>query len=143
MVYHRFMPSLHKQYREAVVEINEFFDGNTNNGKRFGKYPLQYERDVAVIHGMARGWTDNAISRKLRTGGPRPVANLRKTLTKHPRQIFDIPILHKDERPNSSTHLYTCEICGSRTTTTELKARRHVASHLFSMDIIKYYGVGV
>ena len=93
------------------------------------------ERDLVVLWGMYRGWSNTFIAKKL-TSNRKSVGKRIQFFSDYPVAIFGFPVMR--ESPRS----YVCEFCGSQLSKrSEKAAREHVAGHVVEDNKIKVYGV--
>ena len=132
------MPSMEEQVRAALTTIKEYHDRRGGSERRRSSYPLGMERDIVVLWGMYRGWSNRVIADATRASG-RTIRRLVRRFANRPSLIFECPILHQGLR--GKRRLYRCEFCGALMVISERKAREHVASHLFPREVIAVHGV--
>ncbi len=125
-----------EQYKDAMSEIE-----NQPRGKdgKFSRHILPAERDTIILWGMYRGWSAVVIGHKIK----RSSHTVRKIIQQHnaePALMFRLPVLH--QRYKNRDRLFTCAFCGREMLRVREKAaREHVASHIFTKDMINEGGV--
>jgi len=127
---------LREQYKEAMLEIE-----NQPRGKdgKFSRHILPAERDAVILWGMYRGWSAVVISHKIKQSS-HTVRKIIQELNREPALIFRLPVLHL--RYKNRDRLFTCAFCGSEMLRVrERAAREHVASHVFTKEMIREGGV--
>ena len=133
------MPLLEQQTQQALTRIKIHVP--SPSGKKPGRYPLPYDRELVVIYGMWRGWTDKTICRacNMSPNSRNSIYRIRRQLYDWPRLIFRHNLYQRG--PNLRRSAYKCELCAKMISGNEHKIRVHVARHLFSEDIIRLNGV--
>ncbi len=127
---------LREQYKEAMLEIEHQVRGE--DGK-FNRRILPAERDTIILWGIYRGWSAVVIGHKIKQAS-RTVRKIVQQLNAEPALMFRLPVLHL--RYKNRDRLFTCAFCGSEMLKIrERAAREHVASHIFTKEMIKEGGV--
>ena len=134
------MPSPQMMYLQVADSLRQIkaMKRSTKTGRFVSRYPLLAERDIVVLWGMYRGWSDRSIADAIRTSD-RTVRNIRNRYYSNPRMIFHHPVLHQIVRYRAP--LWICLFCGAQLTTAEKDAREHVAMHVMSPHVFKLLGV--
>ena len=103
---------------------------------------LRYKAEFlhVLLWGMYMGWSDTSIAYHAETA-PRTVYNYKLWLCDNPGEIFRFPILRHERRLTKGTSRWRCEVCNDGIDGSEIKARKHVASHFFSFEIIQLNGI--
>ena len=122
--------SLDKLVKEAMETVRSFPKGTAGS--------LGMDRDLILIWGLYRGWSDAAIAKVLRVH-PTTVKRHMEKLTEHPSLIFRCPVMRKGIRYKKT--VWICEFCEEELEGSDREAREHVASHVCSIEQIQVEGV--
>ncbi len=111
-----------------------------NSASHVTWYPYPMERDIIIVWGMYRGWRNAAIGKKLGLSS-QTIRRLRYEFGQNPASIFNLPVLYKGYKWNKV--YYRCEFCGEMMVgVEEEEARKHVAGHIVTGEVIFMSGVG-
>ena len=99
---------------------------------------MPMERDVIILYGTWRGWTNSRVADALKCS-TKTVGRRRLQLLVEPRLIFLCPVLHQALRGKKK--VWCCEFCSASMLGPERNAREHVASHIVSRERIALSGV--
>lgn len=125
------MPTLEKQAKEAIIAIENRLKRASRTPSR---YPMQMERDIVILWGMYRGWSNPVIADALRCS-TKTVERFRHRLLRNPGLIFLCPVLHKEHKGGKP--LWRCEVCSVSMSCSEPKAREHVIAHILSRVVLR------
>ncbi len=127
---------MRKQYKEAMLEIE---NQPRRKGGKFIRRILPAERDTIILWGIYQGWSAVVIGHKIKQSS-HTVRKIIRQLNAEPALMFRLPVLH--QRYKNHDRLFICAFCGSEMLKIREKtAREHVASHVFTEQMIKEGGV--
>ena len=129
---------MQRQASEAIKTIKQSVRPRGGKKRHSSLYPVRMERDIVVLGGMYRGWSNPVIASEVRSSVS-TVEWVRRKFAQDPSLIFQCPALQRGIR--GSKPLWRCEFCEASLLVTEEDAREHVAAHLFSKEIIAIQGV--
>ena len=129
------MSTLESQAKAAMKAVASLYKRGLRASSR---YPLPMERDLIILHGMWRGWTNPMMANALKCS-TKTVSRRRIQLLVEPKLIFMCPVLHQGLRGKKK--VWRCEFCSASMLGSERKAREHVASHIVSRERIWLSGV--
>ena len=113
---------------QANTAIKAIADRYKRRSRASSRYPRPMERDLVILYGTWRGWSNLVIADALKCSA-KSVSRWRLRLSTEPKQIFRYPVLHQGLRGNKK--LWRCEACSASMLGSERKAREHVAAHFF------------
>ena len=131
-------PFVECQASEAIRVIKQSVRPRGRNKRHSSLYPVRMERDIVVLWGMYRGWSNPVIADAVKSSVS-TVERLRRRFAQDPSLVFNCPVLQQGIR--GTKPLWRCEFCGASLLVTEKEAREHVAGHLFSKEILALQGV--
>ena len=127
---------MRKQYKEAMLEIE---NQPRRKGGKFIRHILPAERNAVILWGIYQGWSAVVIGHKIKQSS-HTVQKIIQQLNAEPALIFRLPVLYM--RYKNRDRLFICAFCGSEMLKIREKtAREHVASHVFTEQMIKEGGV--
>ena len=91
---------------------------------------------------MYNDWDNKSIAHRAQTTS-RTVSTYKLWLGDNPGEIFRLPVLRHERRLTKGKRRWRCEVCSDGIDGSEIKARKHVASHFFSETTIQLNGVTV
>ena len=136
------MPSLKEQVDEALNNLRAHRGERGIRNKYVKRTPLRImamDRDLIVLWGMFRGWSDAVAARESGLS-PSTFDRARRRFEREPWLLFRVPILHRGIRGGKP--LWRCEVCDAQMlAVSERRAREHVALHLISPLAVVTNGV--
>ena len=127
---------LREQYKQAMLEIENQPRGK---GSKFSRHVLPAERDTIILWGIYRGWSAVVIGHKIKRSSYTALKIIQQ-FHAQPALIFRLPVLPL--RYKNRDRLFTCAFCSRKMLRVREKAaREHVASHIFTEEMIKEGGM--